>query len=328
MSFQDIFGHARQIEQLQRSLAQSRIPHAFLFYGLEGVGKRTTAQTFAKALNCLANQGDSGQYDSCDHCLSCRKADHNNHLDMIVLEPEGQFIKIQAIRNLQERMKFKPWEGEKRVCIIDNADRMNDVAANALLKILEEPPAANVLILISAFPSQLPATILSRCQQVRFNPLPEEQVAGYLQRRFALDASASRLLANSAGGSVRRAIEMHRDSYLDMRKDIIEVAAAGWMHDPLLRLSSLSCFGATREEILERLVILRTCYRDAMVYRETGAAGALINQDQQELIKALSDRLPLADLIRNIKVIDRTFSAVEQNADKTLTLEVMMFKLK
>jgi DNA polymerase-3 subunit delta' len=312
MSFQDIFGHERQIEQLQRSLAQSRIPHASLFYGLEGVGKKTTAQTFAKALNCLANQGDTGQHDSCDHCSSCRKADHNNHPDMIVLEPEGQFIKIQAIRNLQERMKFKPWEGKKRVCIIDNADRMNDVAANALLKILEEPPAANVLILISAFPSQLPATILSRCQQVR----------------FSLDASASRLLANSAGGSVRRAIEMHRDSYLDMRKEIIEVAAAGWMHDPLLRLSTLSCFGATREEILERLVILRTCYRDAMVYRETGAAGALINQDQQEMIKSLSDRLPLADLVRNIKAIDHTFSAVEQNADKTLTLEVMMFKLK
>jgi DNA polymerase III subunit delta' len=328
MSFQDIFGHERQIEQLQRSLAQSRIPHAVLFYGPEGVGKKITAQTFAKALNCLANQGDTGQYDSCDHCLSCRKADHNNHLDMTVLEPEGQFIKIQAIRNLQERMKFKPWEGKKRVCIIDNADRMNDVAANALLKILEEPPAANILILISAFPSQLPATILSRCQQVRFNPLPEEQVAVFLQRRYALDASASRLLANSAGGSVRRAIEMHRDSFLDMRKEIIETAATGWMHDPLLRLSSLSRFGATREDVLERLIILRTCYRDAMVYRETGATGALINQDRQELIKALSDRLPLTDLISNIKAIDRAFSAVEQNAAKTLTLEVMMFKLK
>ena len=323
MSFQDIFGHERQIEQLQRSLAQSRIPHAFLFYGLEGVGKRTTAQTFAKALNCLANQ-----HDSCDACLSCVKADHNNHLDIMVLEPEGQFIKIQAIRNLQARMKFKPWEGKKRVCIIDNAERMNDVAANALLKILEEPPAANIMILISAFPSQLPATILSRCQQVRFNPLPEEKVAGFLQRRLSLDVSVSRLLANSAGGSIARALEMHSGSYLEMRKEIFEVAAAGWMHNPLLRLSSLSRFGPTREEVMERLVILRTCYRDAMVYRETGAAGALINQDQEDMIKALSDRLPLTDMISNIRVIDRALRAVEQNADKTLTLEVMMFKLK
>jgi DNA polymerase-3 subunit delta' len=323
MSFQDIFGHERQIEQLQSSLAQGRIPHALLFYGLEGVGKRTTALTFAKVLNCLADQ-----HDSCDACLSCVKADHNNHLDIIVLEPDGQFIKIQAIRNLQVRMKFKPWEGKRRVCIIDNAERMNDVAANALLKILEEPPAANIMILISAFPAQLPATILSRCQQVRFNPLPEEKVASFLQRRFSLDISASRLLANSAGGSIRRALEMHGGSYLDMRKEIIAVAAAGWMHDPLLRLSSLNRFGPTREEIMERLVILRTCYRDAMVYRETGAVGALINQDQEDMIKALSDRLPLTDMISNIKVIDRALRAVEQNADKTLTLEVMMFKLK
>ena len=328
MSFQDICGHERQIEQLQSSLAQSRIPHAFLFYGLEGVGKRTTAHTFAKAINCLGHQRDSGQPDSCDTCPPCVKADHNNHLDIIVLAPEGQFIKIQAIRNLQERMKFKPWEGKKRVCIIDNAERMNDVAANALLKILEEPPAANILILISALPSQLPATILSRCQQIRFNPLSEEKVAVFLQQRLSLDVSASRLLAKSAGGSIARALEMHSGSYLAMRQGIIEVAAAGWLHDSLLRLSSLSCFGQTREEVMERLAILRTCYRDAMVYRETGDAGALINQDQEEMIKSLADRLPLADMIDNIKAIDRAFAAVQQNADKTLTLEVMMFKLK
>lgn len=191
MSFQDIVGHERQIEQLQSCLVQHRIPHAFLFYGLEGIGKKTTAFTFAKALNCLTNEHDTGPRDACDTCLSCGKADHNNHLDIVVLEPEGPFIKIQAIRNLQERMKFKPWEGKKRVCIIDSAERMNDAAANALLKTLEEPPAANIIILISPLPSQLPATILSRCQQVRFNPLPEEKVASFLQWRLSLAVADS-----------------------------------------------------------------------------------------------------------------------------------------
>ena len=323
MSFQEICGHERQIEQLQGALIQDRIPHAFLFHGLEGIGKRTMAGTFAKALNCLENR-----HDSCDICSSCRKVDHNNHLDIIVLEPEGQYIKIQAIRNLQERLKFKPWEGKKRICIIDSADRMNDAAANALLKTLEEPPAANILILISALPSQLPATILSRCQQVRFNPLPEEKIAGFLQRRLALDLAAAQMLANSAGGSIARALEMHGVSYLDRRKEIIELAAAGMINDPLVRLASLNHFGQTREEVLERLAILQTCYRDAMVYGETGAAAMLINQDQEDMIKTLSERLPVSDLIGNIKVIDRALRAVEQNADKTLTLEVMMFRLK
>lgn len=323
MSFHDICGHERQIEQLQNALAQNRIPHAYLFYGLEGVGKRLIAHTFAKALNCLTD----GQ-DACDVCSSCVKADHKNHLDIMVLEPEGQFIKVSAIRTLQERMKFKPWEGKRRVILFDHAERMNDVAANALLKILEEPPAANIMILISALLSQLPATILSRCQQVRFNPLPEEQVAGFLQQRLAIDDAAARLLANSAGGSIARALDMHNSAYLDMRREIIEVAAAGWLHDPLLRLSSLSRFGQTREEALERLAILRTCYRDAMVYRETGSVGALINQDQNDLIAALSGRLPLMDMIGNIKSINQAVAAIEQNADKALTLEVMMFKLK
>ncbi|HLE18996.1 MAG TPA: AAA family ATPase, partial [Syntrophales bacterium] len=147
MSFRDIFGHEKQIAHLQSSMVQNRTPHAFLFYGMAGIGKRTIATAFAKALNCRANDRDA-----CDACDACRKADRKNHLDIINLEAEGQYIKIQAIRDLQERMKFKPWEGKKRVCIIDEADRMNDAAANALLKTLEEPPSANILILVTARP--------------------------------------------------------------------------------------------------------------------------------------------------------------------------------
>src|SRR3990172_1121476 len=127
MSFRDIFGHEKQIAHLQSSMVQNRIPHAFLFYGMEGIGKRTTAIAFAKALNCRANDRDA-----CDACDACRKADHKNHLDIITLEAEGQYIKIQTIRDLQERMKFKPWEGKRRVCSKNKATGMKKPAANAL----------------------------------------------------------------------------------------------------------------------------------------------------------------------------------------------------
>ena len=153
-------------------------------------------------------------------------------------------------------------------------------------------------------------------------------MASFLQSRLALDVPASRLLASSAGGSVARALEMHSASYLEMRRDMIQFTAADLSHDPLARLSGLNHFGKTREEVMERLAVLRTCYRDAMVYRETGEVGMLINRDQGDMVRALSDRLPVPDMISNIKVIDRALRAVEQNADKTLTLEVMMFKLK
>lgn len=322
MTFLDIIGHEQQILQMQSAMEQDRIPHAFLFRGPDGIGKKTIALTFAKALNCL-----KGAPNACDSCASCRKADHGNHLDIILLEPEGQFIKVQAIREFQERLKFRSWEGRKRVCIIDEADRMNEVAANALLKTLEEPPPDNVIILVTSRPHQLPPTILSRCQQLRFSPLPEERVAEYLQTALAEEAESARQLAASAGGSIAWARAMHSAAFLQMRRDICDWVATGAGSDPLERLAGLNRFGSKREDVLERLSVLRTIYRDALVYKETGARDMLINQDREDIVGLLAERSPVQGLLSDIRAVDRAWHAVEQNADKTLTLEVMLLRL-
>ena len=323
MLFKDIFGHERQIALLKGFMAQDRLPHALLFHGVEGIGKKTTALVFAKALNCLA-----GNHDACDACSSCRKVDHKNHLDVVVLEAEGQFIKIQAVRDLQQQLKFKPWEGKKRVCIINDAEKMNNVAANALLKTLEEPPLSNVMILISARPHQLPATIVSRCQQLRFNPLTENDVVAFLKARFSLETEAAQVLASSSGGSIARALELHSGAYLGMRDELMEMISGGQMQSPLplMRLSMVKRFGEDREEVLERLGILQMCCRDVLFYKETGERRGLINPDRIDVIRPLAERLPAKDIINNIKTIDRTLRAVELYADRILALEVMMLR--
>lgn len=321
MSFKDIFGHGKQIALLKGFIAQNRLPHALLFYGMEGIGKKTTALVFAKALNCL-----TGNHDACDACSSCRKVDHKNHLDVVILEAEGQFIKIQAVRDLQQQLKFKPWEGKKRVCIIDDAEKMNDVAANALLKTLEEPPSSNVLILISARPYQLPATVVSRCQQLSFNPLTEDDVASFLKERLSLETEAAQMLASSSGGSIARALELHSGDYLAMRNELMEMISGGHMQSPLMRLSLVRRFGDDRDEVLERLGILRMCCRDVLFYKETGKRRGLINPDRIDVIRTLAEKLSAKDIINNIKTIDRTLRAVELYADRTLALEVMMLR--
>ena len=324
MSFKDIFGHEKQIALLKGFMAQDRLPHALLFYGMAGIGKKATSLVFAKALNCIA-----GNHDACDACSSCRKVDHKNHLDVVSLEAEGQFIKIQAVRDLQQQLKFKPWEGKKRVCIIDDAARMNDVAANALLKTLEEPPSANVIILISAQPHQLPATIVSRCQQLRFNPLTEHDIAAFLKARFSLETEAAQALASSSGGSIARALDLHSGAYLGMRDELMEMISEGQMQSllPLVRLSMVKRFGDDREEVLEKLGIMQMCYRDILFFRETGEKSGLINRDRIDVIKPLAEKMPTEDIINNIKTIDGTLRAVELNADRTLALEVMMLRL-
>jgi len=324
MSFKDIYGHEKQISVLQASIARDRIPHAYLFYGMKGIGKRTVAEVFAKALNCKS-RGDSP--DACDRCSSCLKIDRRNHPDVITIKAEGQFIRVNEIRELQEQMKFKPFEGGKRVFIIVDADTMNIISANALLKTLEEPSTSNILILITSRPHQLPMTILSRCQHLRFNPLQRETIASFLQKKFSLDHQSSYLISSSSGGSIGKAMTLHDDSYLKMREAVVEIMSKIKMRDPLKLLSVANDFGQEKKEIMEKLSILITGYRDALVYKETGETDRVINRDYIDIIKSVAEGLSGREILNSIKAVDQAFHAMNQNANKQLTLESMMFKL-
>lgn len=320
MRFDELYGHEKPISILKSAMARDRVAHAYLFYGMEGIGKRTLASVFAFALNCGGND------PPCGECASCRKAEHRNHPNIITIRAEGQFIKIGAIKELQLRMAFRPAEG-KRVFIIEEADRMNAAAANALLKTLEEPSPENVLLLTTARSHALPMTILSRCQHLRFTPLPREEVARFLREKEGLDAAAADLLAASSGGSIGQAVEMNREDYLTLRNGILELLAQDNPDDLLRRLASAGRFGTERGEILERLRILRGGYRDGLVLRETGERERLIFRDRAEVIEAIAGRLSGRDLLHNIQAVEAAMSAIAQNANKSLTLEAMLIKL-
>jgi DNA polymerase-3 subunit delta' len=324
MSFKDIYGHEKQIKVLQTAMSRDRIPHAYLFYGAEGVGKRTVAEVFAKALNCASG---IESLDACDACPSCLKIDHKNHPDVITIEAQGQSIKIQEVRELQEQMKFSPLEGGKRIFIIVDADKMNIASANAILKTLEEPTASNILVLLTSRPHQLPATVLSRCQQLRFNPLRRETVASFLEEKLSLDHKSAQLIASSSGGSIGRARAMNDESYLTTRATVLDIIAGIKTKDPLKLLSALNDFGQDRNDIMERLGILMTGYRDALVYKETGDRESLVNQDYIDIIKSVAESESGRDIVSCFRAVDRAFHALNQNANKQLTLEVMMFTL-
>ena len=320
MRFAEIYGHQKPIAILKSAMAKDRIAHAYLFYGMDGIGKKTTASVFARALNC------GGLDPPCDACASCRKAEHNNHPNIITVQAEGQFIKIGAVKEIQSRMAFRPGEG-RRIFILREADRMNAAAANALLKTLEEPSADNILLLTTARPHALPMTILSRCQHLRFSPLPPREVARFLREKEGLETAAAEILAASSGGSIGRAVEMNREDFLALRNAILELLAEDNPEDLLKRLAFAGRFGTEREEILERLRILRNGYRDGLVLRETGEKERLMFRDRVAVIEAVAGRLSGRDLLRNIAAVDAAMSAIAQNANKSLTLEAMLIKL-
>lgn len=320
MSYGQISGHEKKIELLKGSVLNSRIAHAYLFHGIDGVGKKTVARNFAKAVNCL----ECGP-DACDRCLSCLKVDHGNHPDVVSVEPDGQFIRIREIRDIQSQMRFAPLEGRARVFIIRCAERMNGATANALLKTLEEPSRNNILILISSRAHQMPATILSRCQRLRFDPLPAGVVAEFLEREGGLDREEATVLAASSGGSIGKALEMKEGAYVALKNDVIDRFAA--VKDPLDFFSFLSEFGRDREDAIRRLDVLLTWHRDLLYCREGGDPERLIHRDRADRLREKAAESPGNGILASIQTISRTRRAIEQNANMQLALENMMFRL-
>jgi len=180
VSWHSVRGHDRVVESLRANLRSGRFHHAFLFVGPEGVGKRTFARTLAQALLCERNP--ETMLEPCGHCPGCVQVAAGTHPDLLeVARPdERQELPIRVIRDLCAEFGLKPARGIRKVAIVDDVDDMNDEAANAFLKTLEEPPPGAVLILIGTSAELQLATIISRCQVIRFEPLPEALLAGLL----------------------------------------------------------------------------------------------------------------------------------------------------
>lgn len=320
MRFQDIYGHEKPLSILKAAMATNRAPHAYLFYGMEGVGKKTVASVFARALNC------TGEDRPCGQCASCLRAEHNNHPNIVSIAAEGQFIKIDAVRQIQARMAFRP-EGGKRVFIITEADRMNPPAANALLKTLEEPAADNVLILTTARLHALPITILSRCQKLRFSPLSKSAVARFLMEKNGMPADEAEAVAAASIGSIGYALEIKKEDYMAIRNDILNRLAKDDPADLIRRLTFAGSLGKDREGISRRLQIIENAYRDSLVFKETRNKDMLLYKDGVAAIEAIARRLPERDIIKNIKEIEKAADALARNANKALTLEAMVVSL-
>jgi len=324
MSFLNIYGHQKQIGMLQKAMVQQRIGHSYVFSGLAAIGKKTLALEFAQALNCENVDEKNG---ACGQCASCRKMIHGNHPDMHILETQAQFIRIDAIRNIQEQMTFKPLEGRRRLFVINDADKMNEQAANALLKTLEEPSADNIIILVTARPYWLPQTILSRCRHVRMNPLSAETVARFLIEQKQMDSAKASLLASLSAGSIGQALELDSQDMIAFRAELSRLLTAAGQGDPLGLLSLASFLGQDKKEIKQGLKILNTYFRDALVYKETAQASLIINADDLPVVSRLAERLNGGQILQNIALVEKSNETIEMNVNKSLTLEAMAFKL-
>jgi len=218
-SFKDIIGQDRALSVITATLKGGRVPNAFFFLGMEGVGKMKTAIALASALNCI----EAGPGDGCMACPSCLKIERGTHPDVIriSLQEDSNFITVEQARDLISALSFVPYEGKTKVAIIDEAERLHWAASNALLKILEEPPPKTLLILLATRQDALPSTILSRCQRLKFAPLKTEDIVGWLMKHKEMPAEKASLIAAMSEGSLGRA-SMVDDKFLERRRKIFD----------------------------------------------------------------------------------------------------------
>jgi len=322
MSFQEIIGHDKQIEYLRNAMRNGRIAHAYLFLGKEGIGKRLVALNLAKALNC-----SRGNEDSCDTCPSCSKIDALHHPDVLLVGPQGQWIRIDQIRDLQRELNHRPYEGKKRVCILTRSERMRQEAASALLKTLEEPPLHTVLILLATNADLMLPTITSRCQRIHFEPLPLERVTEVVLSRLGLERKEAHILASLADGSLGKALQMDLDFVLRMRREIIGkiIALPSYGAGQILGLAEELATG--NDDLPMLLTMVHAWYRDLLTYKERGGGSQLINIDLSGEIERAALGTDTPSLIHRMEVIRGALWNLDRNANRQITLEAMLLDL-
>jgi DNA polymerase III subunit delta' len=225
MAWSRVRGHDSVTRAVADAWRRGRLGHAYLFAGPPGVGKRLFATELAKALLCEAPPPD--RLEACDHCPSCRLVDAGTHPDLFaVARPaDSTVIPVRVMLQLGADLSLKPARGRRKVAIIDDADDLNDESANSFLKTLEEPPPGSVLILIGTAPELQLATIRSRCQLVRFAPLPADVVKDLLLQQGVSEELIGPLL-HLAAGSPGQALELADPELWEFRKRLVSALTA------------------------------------------------------------------------------------------------------
>jgi len=332
--FSEIIGQKKAIDFLKRVIVGDRIPHAYLFTGINGVGKSTTALALARAVNCTSDTTGDG----CGRCITCRQLSSGNFPDIITIAPDGQNIKIEQIRELNRNLNYKPVSGKYRITIIDWAEMMTEEAANSFLKTLEEPPSGNIIVLKVVDPRDLLPTIVSRCQRVPFNPLDRDIIKEYLVAHHNQDINTAYLAAGIADGSLGKAIEICGEGFLETRKELIELLlslkdmsgkqAVELAFEYGKKYSKKSQEDQSGIDIYGVIGIWKTCLRDMLLATVRGNYDMIENRDYRDRITGLAAKHDADKLIESFFLLEDCQRDLIRNPNSGLLMEKMLLELK
>ncbi len=296
MPFEELIGHEPAVRLLQGQIERDQLAHTYLFIGPEGIGKRALALEFAKALEC---EGP----------------------DLLVVTPEedSREIKIEQVRQMEAWMSLTPYGGKRKAVILDPADALTEESTHACLKILEEPPARSIFILLASAPHRLPATLLSRCHKIRCAPQGIARVATALQKE-GVDPTVARMLAICSGGRLGLARQFHQSNRLAKRNAALDQILAAQKRKDLENPFPK----ATRREVEEYVEWYASWWRDLLILRLQGDPAWVVHQDRLDQLQKTAAAIPVETILARVDRSYEVQEAVQRNANLRTAIALLL----
>jgi DNA polymerase III subunit delta' len=363
MGFSEFHGNAEVVHRLREMLARNRFPHAVILAGPQGAGKYSLALMLARTMNCLNPRGSDGLPDYCGVCENCRRigeaADLDTrcaeavearealretdkretrilvqpHPDVLIIPPDPpqMMIKVDQVRHVNETIRYKPAEARGRVFIFSDGAFMKE-AANALLKVLEEPPEFATIFLLARNPGELLPTIRSRCVIFTLSALPLGQIEAYLTiQRPEWNARQRQLAARLSGGGIGRARSLDLEQYMASRKDalaLLTTAIRAGEHSDLFRTTETYRGGGEGKEKTDQLLsAIYGLLKDLMALN-SGAPELVRNTDIAAELKSLSTGVDFSWIAAASQQLGRVQSGMRRNVLRPLSLDAFALSLE
>ncbi|NLL00100.1 MAG: DNA polymerase III subunit delta' [Clostridiales bacterium] len=323
--FTQIIGHEGIIKHLQNAILAEKISHAYIFHGEEGMGKKSLALAFAKALQCMDQRGNP-----CNSCKSCMQTDSGNHPDILWVSHEKASIGVDDIRTqVNADIHVMPYQSPYKIYIIDSADKMTENAQNALLKTIEEPPEYAIVLLLACNIQSLLPTILSRCVTLDLKPIDRKLIKEYLMSKHQIPDYLAEIAADFSGGNVGKAIKYaSSDDFETKKEDIFHILR--YIDDMELHeiIAGIKTITEDKNSINDYIDLMMLWFRDVLMLKATKDPNLLLFKDEFQIIKKHANTRSYDELENIIRSMEEAKAKLKANVNLDITIELMLLSIK